>query len=87
MIRKRDCRRCQFERVELAGSACYPPLGRVRVAAPRRLDDDSVRLAVVDRLAWIKKQRRLLQDAQRQSEREMVTGESHNVWGVRHRWL
>lgn len=63
----------------------YPPLGRVRVAAPRRLDDDSVRLAVIDRLAWIKRQRTQLQDAQRQSQREMLTGESHYVWGVRHR--
>lgn len=63
----------------------YPPLGRVRVAAPRRLDDDSVRLAVIDRLPWIKRQRTQLQDAQRQSQREMLTGESHYVWGERHR--
>jgi predicted metal-dependent hydrolase len=63
----------------------YPPLGRVRVAAPQRLDDDQVRLAVVDRLPWIKKQRMQLQDAERQSKREMLTGESHYVWGVRHR--
>lgn len=63
----------------------YPPLGRVRVAAPRRLDDDHVRLAVVERLSWIKRQRKQLQDAERQSKREMITGESHFVWGVRHR--
>jgi predicted metal-dependent hydrolase len=63
----------------------YPPLGRVRVAAPQRLDDDQVRLAVVERLPWIKKQRKQLQDAERQSKREMLTGESHYVWGVRHR--
>jgi predicted metal-dependent hydrolase len=63
----------------------YPPLGRVRVAAPQRLDDERVRLAVIERLPWIKKQRKQLQDAQRQSEREMVTGESHYVWGVRYR--
>jgi predicted metal-dependent hydrolase len=63
----------------------YPPLGRVRVAAPLRLDDDRVRLAVVQRLPWIRKQRDQLRAADRQSEREMVTGESHYVWGVRHR--
>ena len=28
----------------------YPPNGRVRVAAPLRLNDDAVRLAVVTRL-------------------------------------
>ena len=63
----------------------YPPVGRVRVAAPDRLDDEQVRLAVIQRLPWIKRQRKQLQDAERQSEREMVTGESHYVWGVGHR--
>ena len=61
----------------------YPPMGRVRVAAPDRLDDEQVRLAVVSRLSWIKRQRDQLQAAQRQSAREMVTGESHYVWGSR----
>ncbi|MGC0249825.1 M48 family metallopeptidase [Pseudactinotalea sp. Z1748] len=63
----------------------YPPMGRVRVAAPSRLDDDQVRLAIIQRLPWIKRQRQELQDAPRQSEREMVTGESHYVWGLRRR--
>jgi predicted metal-dependent hydrolase len=61
----------------------YPPLGRVRVAAPTRITEDAVRLAVVQRLPWIKKQREQLQNADRQTEREMVTGESHYVWGSR----
>ena len=51
------------------------------MAAPERLDDDQVRLAVIQRLPWIKRQREQLQDAERQTEREMVTGESHYVWG------
>lgn len=63
----------------------YPPFGRVRVAAPLRLDDDAVRLAVIQRLAWIRKQRARLQSADRQSQREMVTGESHYLWGIRYR--
>ena len=63
----------------------YPPVGRVRVAAPRRLDDDQVRLALVKRLPWIRAQREQLQRAERQSEREMVAGESHYVWGSRYR--
>jgi predicted metal-dependent hydrolase len=63
----------------------YPPVGRVRVAAPKRLDEQHIRLAVIQRLPWIKRQRKQLQDATRQSSREMVTGESHYVWGVRYR--
>lgn len=61
----------------------YPPLGRVRVAAPERLNDEHVRLAVVQRLPWIKKRRREMLDVERLSHREMVTGESHFVWGIR----
>lgn len=63
----------------------YPPTGRVRIAAPERLNDDQVRLAVVQRLSWIKRQQDQLRQAQRQSIREMVTGESHYVWGSRYR--
>ena len=63
----------------------YPPLGRVRVAAPSRLDDEDVRLAVIQRLPWIKRQREGLRSAARQTQRQMVSGESHFVWGVRHR--
>lgn len=63
----------------------YPPMGRVRVAAPRRLDEERVRLAVIQRLPWIQRRREQLRSADRQSTREMVTGESHYVWGARHR--
>jgi|SRR5665648_20770 len=61
----------------------YPPFGRVRVAAPERLTEEAIRLAIVQRLPWIKKQRDRLQNAERQSAREMVSGESHYVWGSR----
>lgn len=63
----------------------YPPFGRVRVSAPSSLDDEQVRLALVQRLPWIRRQRDQLEAADRQSLREMVTGESHYVWGRRYR--
>ena len=63
----------------------YPPSGRVRVAAPGRLDDDAVRLAVVSRIGWIRRQRAAFEQQDRQSEREMVTGESHYFQGRRYR--
>jgi hypothetical protein len=61
----------------------YPPDGKVRLAVPLHIDDDAARLAVVDRLAWIRRQQRELVEQPRQSKREMVTGESHYVWGQR----
>src|SRR5438270_2782009 len=63
----------------------YPPNGRVRVAAPLRINDNAVRLAVVERLKWIKRQQARFKSQIRQSEREMVTGESHYVFGARYR--
>ena len=63
----------------------YPPMGRVRVAAPERMEEENVRLAVVQRLPWIKRQRERLMRADRQTERHMISGESHYVWGKRYR--
>jgi len=63
----------------------YPPHGRVRVAAPLRVSDDAVRLAVVGKLAWIKRQRARFDAQPRQSAREMVSGESHYFLGQRYR--
>ena len=63
----------------------YPPHGRVRVAAPLAVTDEAVRLAVIGKLGWIKRQRARFAAQPRQSDREMVRGESHYFLGVRYR--
>ncbi|WNK19468.1 SprT family zinc-dependent metalloprotease [Halomonas piscis] len=63
----------------------YPPDGQVRVAAPQHLDNEAIRLAIVSRLSWIRRQQQGFARQQRQSRREMVTGESHYVDGKRYR--
>ena len=65
--------------------AVYPPNGRIRVAVPLLLDDEAVRLAVIERLAWIKRQQSKFQEQDRQSRREYVSGESHYFQGRRYR--
>lgn len=62
----------------------YPPDGHVRVAAPLRLDDEALRVAVVSRLGWIRRKRREFEGQARQSQREMVSGESHYFRGRRY---
>ena len=57
----------------------------MRVAAPLRLDDDAVRLAVISRLGWIHRQLAGFERQDRQSQRELVTGESHYFQGRRYR--
>jgi len=63
----------------------YPPNGRVRVATPLRVNDNAVRLAVIGKLGWINRQQARFDAQSRQSEREMVSGESHYFLGRRYR--
>lgn len=63
----------------------YPPNGRVRVAVPLSVSEDAVRLAVIGKLGWIRKQQAKFAAQPRQSQREMVNGESHYFLGQRYR--
>lgn len=63
----------------------YPPNGRVRVAAPKAISNDAIRLAVIGKLGWIGRQRRKFLGQPRQSKRELVSGESHYFLGRRYR--
>ncbi len=62
----------------------YPPNGRIRVAAPLRVNDESVRLFTISKLAWIKRQQAKFENQDRQSAREFVSGESHYYQGNRY---
>jgi len=55
------------------------------VAAPLVVSDEAVRLAVIDKLGWIKRQKAKFAEQPRQSKREMVNGESHYFLGQRYR--
>jgi predicted metal-dependent hydrolase len=61
--------------------AVQPPDGEVRVSVPLDVSDDVVRLAIIDKLSWIKRQRATFAAQPRQSSRAMVTGETHYVFG------
>jgi len=63
--------------------AVYPPNGRVRVAAPLRIDDEAVRLFAISRLGWIKRQQRKFANQDRQSPRQYKERESHYFQGKR----
>ncbi len=63
----------------------YPPNGRVRVAAPLAVSDEAVRLAVIGKLGWIRRQQNRFGAQPRQSRRAMVNGESHYFMGRRYR--
>src|SRR3989442_14752536 len=62
----------------------YPPTGRVRISAPKRMSVDTIRVYAVSKLDWIKQQQTRLREQERESRREYVDRESHYVWGRRH---
>lgn len=62
----------------------YPPTGRVRISAPRRMSLDAIRVFAISKLDWIKKQRSKVQDQDRETPREYIDRESHYLWGKRY---
>ena len=62
----------------------YPPQGRVRIAAPLRMDLDTIRVFAISKLGWIKAQQRKLRSQPRESPRVYLDRESHFVWGRRY---
>ena len=62
-----------------------PPDGRVRVSAPESMTETAIRMAVISRIPWIKKQQSDFAKQPRQSVRAMVSGECHYLWGRRYR--
>jgi len=62
----------------------YPPKGRVRIAAPLKVSDESIRLFAISKLSWIKKQQRSFANQERETEREYISGESHYFNGRRY---
>ena len=63
----------------------HPPNGHVRVSAPLHFDEDAIRMAVITRLAWIRRKQAEFAKQERQPQREFVTGESHYFEGRRYR--
>lgn len=62
----------------------YPPSGKVRIAAPERMDLDTIRVFAISKLKWIKKQQEAFKNQERETEREYLTRESHYYLGQRY---
>lgn len=70
--------------IKNAHLAVYPPTGRVRIAAPLRMSDRSIRLLAVSKIAWIRKHQRRIVAQPRETPRDYVNGESHYYRGRRY---
>jgi predicted metal-dependent hydrolase len=59
----------------------HPPNGQVKISAPNRMTNESIRLFVVSRLTWIKKQQLRFENQERIPELGYVSGEEHCYFG------
>lgn len=64
--------------------AVYPPTGRVRIAAPLKVNEDAIRLFAVAKLGWIKRNQKKFEGQERISQREYKQRESHYFQGRRY---
>jgi hypothetical protein len=62
----------------------YPPTGRVRISAPKRMSIDTIRVFAISKLDWIRQQQTRLCEQERETPRDYVDRESHHVWGKRY---
>ena len=62
----------------------YPPMGRVRVSAPSRMSLNTIRVFVISKLDWIKRQQVKLRGQVRETPRDFLERESHYLWGKRY---
>lgn len=73
-----------FKDIKNVHLSVYPPDGKVRISAPRRMSLDTIRVFAISKLAWIRQQQKKLQEQERETPREYLDRESHTVWGKRY---
>lgn len=64
--------------------AVYPPIGRVRIAAPLQVTDDAIKLFAISKIGWIKRHQREFENQERISPREYKERESEYFQGRRY---
>lgn len=64
--------------------AVCPPDAKVEISAPMGMDEDSIRLALIHRLPWIRTEQREMLSQLRLTKRSFVSGESHYFKGKRY---
>ena len=62
----------------------YPPLGKVKISAPKKMDLDTIRVFAISKLCWIKKKQQIFKNQERETPRKHLTGESHYFKGKKY---
>ena len=73
-----------FKDIKNIHLSVYPPIGKVRVSAPLRMELETIRVFTLSKLGWIKQQQQRFLGQERETPREYLARESHYVWGKRY---
>ncbi len=62
----------------------YPPEGFVRISVPKEMTSEAIRLFVIQKIGWIRRQQKAFLETERISPREFLDRESHYFMGERY---
>lgn len=72
-----------FKDIKNIHLSVYPPTGRVRIAAPSRMNIETIRAFAISKLGWIRQHQNKFEEQVRETPREYLDRESHYLWGRR----
>ncbi len=73
-----------FKNIKNVHLSVHPPTGTVRVSAPKRVSMETLRVYLISKLDWIRRNQKKIQVQERETPREYLERESHYVWGKRY---
>jgi hypothetical protein len=73
-----------YKNIKHVHLSVYPPIGKVRISAPKRMKPDTIRVFAISKLGWIKRQQAILRKQERETPREYLDRESHYYLGRRY---
>ena len=60
------------------------PNGQIKVSAPLQMNQETIRIFLISKLAWIRQKQTKFEHQQREMPRDCIDRESHYVWGKRY---
>lgn len=74
----------RFKPIKNLHLSVHPPLGRVTVSSPEFFDLEKVRVYLITKIAWIKREQEKISNQDREAKKLFITRESHHFLGRRY---
>lgn len=74
----------EYKKIKNIHLAVYPPDAHVHVSVPDYCTEDDLRAFILQKLAWIRTQQKQIQEQERETRRDYVSGENHYLFGKRY---